>query len=156
MSTTTDVREERLSKEELEALAHPKRPLKQRVGVVLSYVGMAAIVLYCIIPFYWMIVSSLRLPSEGRSTEFIPSPVSIENYQAVFSPAEQLRPFSDQLGDRGRHHDDPDLAVRDHRSVRARSTEVPGQGCGALADHGLLNVSAGCVAAAAAEAVFLD
>jgi multiple sugar transport system permease protein len=47
---------------------------------------MAAIVLYCIIPFYWMIVSSLRQPSEGRSTEFIPSPMSIENYQAVFSP----------------------------------------------------------------------
>ena len=61
-------------------------PSKQRVGVVLSYVGMAAIVLYCIIPFYWMIVSSLRLPTEGRSTEFIPSPTSIENYQAVFSP----------------------------------------------------------------------
>jgi multiple sugar transport system permease protein len=87
MSTTTaEVHEERLSKEELEALAHPKRPLKQRIGVVLSYVGMAAIVLYCIIPFYWMVVSSLRQPSEGRSTEFIPSPMSIENYQAVFSP----------------------------------------------------------------------
>ena len=40
MSTTTDVREEHLSKEEVDALAHPKRPLKQRVGVVLSYVGM--------------------------------------------------------------------------------------------------------------------
>ena len=87
MSTTTDVREERLSKEELEALAHPKRPLKQRVGVVLSYVGMAAIVLYCIIPFYWMVVSSLRIPTEGRSTEFIPSPASLQNFEAVFSPA---------------------------------------------------------------------
>ena len=87
MSTTTaEVHEEHLSKEELEALAHPKRPLKQRIGVVLSYVGMAAIVLYCIIPFYWMVVSSLRLPSEGRSTEVIPSPMSLENYQAVFSP----------------------------------------------------------------------
>ncbi len=76
MSTTTaEVREEHLSKEELEKLAHPKRPLRQRVGVVMSYVGMAAIVLYCIIPFYWMVVSSLRLPGEGRSTEFIPSPV---------------------------------------------------------------------------------
>ena len=43
------------------------------------------IVLYCIIPFYWMVVSSLRLPTEGRSTEFIPNPMSIENYQGVFS-----------------------------------------------------------------------
>jgi multiple sugar transport system permease protein len=86
MSTTTaEVHEEHLSQEELEKLAHPKRPLKQRIGVVASYVGMAAIVLYCIIPFYWMVVSSLRLPTEGRSTEFIPSPMSIENYQGVFS-----------------------------------------------------------------------
>jgi multiple sugar transport system permease protein len=87
MSTTTaEVREEHLSQEELEKLAHPKRPLKQRIGVVLSYVGMAAIVLYCIIPFYWMVVSSLRLPTEGLSTEFIPRPLSVENFQAVFSP----------------------------------------------------------------------
>ncbi|HEY9468427.1 MAG TPA: carbohydrate ABC transporter permease, partial [Propionibacteriaceae bacterium] len=86
MSTTTaDVYEEHLSKEEIEQLAHPKQPLRRRVGVVLSYVGMALIVLYCIIPFYWMIVSAFRDPSEGRSTEFIPSPVSTENYKGVFS-----------------------------------------------------------------------
>ena len=30
-----DVHEAHLSQEEVEALAHPKRPLKQRVGVVL-------------------------------------------------------------------------------------------------------------------------
>jgi multiple sugar transport system permease protein len=87
MSTTAaEVREEHTSQEDIEKLAHPKRPLKERVGVVLSYVGMAAIVLYCVIPFYWMIVSAFRDPSEGRSTEFIPSPASLENFQAVFSP----------------------------------------------------------------------
>jgi trehalose/maltose transport system permease protein len=85
MSTTAEVREAYTPPEEVEKLAHPKRPAKQRIGVVLSYVGMAAIVLYCIIPFYWMIVSSLRLPTEGRSTEFIPSPASLANYQGVFS-----------------------------------------------------------------------
>jgi multiple sugar transport system permease protein len=46
---------------------------------------MGVIVLYCIIPFYWMIVSSLRLPTEGQSTEFIPNPASIANYKGVFS-----------------------------------------------------------------------
>jgi multiple sugar transport system permease protein len=86
MSTTTaEVHEEHTSQEEVERLAHPKRPARQRIGVIASYVGMALIVLYCIIPFYWMVVSSLRLPTEGRSTEFIPSPVSFENYQGVFS-----------------------------------------------------------------------
>jgi multiple sugar transport system permease protein len=87
MSTTAaEVREEHLTPEEVAQLAHPKRPLRQRVGVVMSYVGMGVIVLYCIIPFYWMVVSSLRLPSEGLSTEFIPNPASIENFKAVFSP----------------------------------------------------------------------
>src|SRR4029453_4951815 len=86
MSTTTaEVREEHLSKEEIEKLAHPQRPLRQRVGVVLSYVGMGLIVLYCIIPFYWMVVSAFRDLSEGRSTGFIPRPVSIENFKSVFS-----------------------------------------------------------------------
>lgn len=88
MSTTeaAEVEERQLtSQEELEKLAHPKRPARQRVGVVLSYIGMALIVLYCIIPFYWMVVSSLRIPSEGLSTEFLPNPASVENFQAVFS-----------------------------------------------------------------------
>ena len=93
MSTTTaDVREEHLSKEEVEKLAHPKRPMRQRVGVVFSYIGMGLIVLYCIIPFYWMIVSSLRQPSEGLSTELIPSPASVENYKAVFESGVEATP----------------------------------------------------------------
>lgn len=57
---------------------------RERIGKVLSYVGMAAIVLYCIIPFYWMVVSSLRQPSKGLSTELIPNPISFENFVAVF------------------------------------------------------------------------
>jgi multiple sugar transport system permease protein len=84
-TTTTETTESHLSQEEVEALAHPKRSGRDRFGVVLSYVGMGLIVLYCIIPFYWMIVSSLRLPTEGRSTEFIPNPASIENYKGVFA-----------------------------------------------------------------------
>ena len=77
--------ESHLSDEELERLAHPKPSPKARIGAIAAYVGMGLIVLYCIIPFYWMIVSSLRLPTEGRSTEFIPSPASIENFKGVFS-----------------------------------------------------------------------
>jgi multiple sugar transport system permease protein len=89
MATTTNapVTETRTSQEEVAQLAKPKTSTKARVGMVLSYVGMGLIVLYCIIPFYWMIVSSLRLPTEGRSTEFFPSPASIANYSGVFSGA---------------------------------------------------------------------
>lgn len=84
-ATTPETAEAHLSQEEVEALAHPKRSGRDRFGVVMSYVGMGLIVLYCIIPFYWMIVSSLRLPTEGRSTEFLPNPASIENYKGVFA-----------------------------------------------------------------------
>jgi multiple sugar transport system permease protein len=74
------------SADEVYALAHPKQNRKARIGRIASYVGMAAIVIYCVLPFYWMIVSSLRDPSMGRSTQFIPNPISLENFKAVFSP----------------------------------------------------------------------
>jgi multiple sugar transport system permease protein len=77
--------EAHLSQEEVARLARPKQSPKARIGMIASYVGMALIVLYCIIPFYWMVVSSLRLPTEGRSTEFIPSPVSFQNFSGVFA-----------------------------------------------------------------------
>ena len=84
-TTTPDVKQSGLTTAEVAALAKPKQSPKARVGMVGGYVGMILIVLYCIIPFYWMIVSSLRLPTEGRSTEFIPSPASIENFKGVFA-----------------------------------------------------------------------
>jgi multiple sugar transport system permease protein len=88
MATTTV--ESHLSQDEVAQLAHPKPSPKARIGMIASYVGMGLIVLYCIIPFYWMIISSLRDPSEGRSTEFIPNPVSIENFKGVFSASNQF------------------------------------------------------------------
>ncbi len=85
MATTAPAVESHTSAEEVAALAHPKRPTRMVVGMVLSYVGMGLIVLYCIIPFYWMIVSAFRDPSEGRSTEYFPNPISLGNFQAVFA-----------------------------------------------------------------------
>jgi trehalose/maltose transport system permease protein len=87
MSTTTarEATESQLSQAEVEQLAHPKPSSKVLIGMIASYVGMGLIVLYCIIPFYWMIVSSLRLPNEGRSTELLPNPASVDNFKAVFS-----------------------------------------------------------------------
>jgi len=84
-TTTTAPAQGELSNEELAQLAHPKASGKARAGMIASYVGMGLIVLYCIIPFYWMIVSSLRLPTMGRSTQFIPNPASFANFKGVFS-----------------------------------------------------------------------
>ncbi len=87
MSTTTDPRaaESHLTDEEIAALSHPKQSPKVLIGMIASYVGMGLIVLYCIIPFYWMLVSAFRDPSEGRSTEYFPNPISLGNFEAVFS-----------------------------------------------------------------------
>jgi len=84
-TTTPPVTQDRLSSAEVAELAREKPSGKARVGMIASYVGMGLIVLYCVLPFYWMIISSLRDPSQGRSTQFIPDPVSIENFKGVFS-----------------------------------------------------------------------
>ena len=77
---------DRITEEELNRLSKPPvdwRALLGRAGVV---VGMAFIVLYCLLPFYWMVISSFRLPTMGQSTDFWPNPASLENFRAVFDP----------------------------------------------------------------------
>ena len=73
-----------LSTEELQTLNKPGRTLSSRIGGIASITGIVLIILYCIIPFYWMVVSSLRLPSMGLSNDFWPNPMSIENFKAAF------------------------------------------------------------------------
>jgi multiple sugar transport system permease protein len=56
-------------------------------GKFFSYLGIIVIVVYCLLPFYWMIVSSLRQSEDTFSNEVLPSPVSTENYDSAFDPA---------------------------------------------------------------------
>ncbi|WP_030624145.1 carbohydrate ABC transporter permease [Streptomyces sclerotialus] len=50
--------------------------------------GVAAVVAYCLAPFYWMLVSSLRRTSDIFDNSLLPSPLSLENYRAVFDPSQ--------------------------------------------------------------------
>ena len=50
-----------------------------------STVGIGFIVIYCLAPFYWMVVSSLRPDSEIFENSWWPRHPSLENYGAVFS-----------------------------------------------------------------------
>ena len=50
-----------------------------------STVGIVLIVIYCLAPFYWMVVSSLRTDSEIFENSWWPRHPSLENYEAVFS-----------------------------------------------------------------------
>jgi multiple sugar transport system permease protein len=53
---------------------------------VLPYVGIAAIVVFCLAPFYWMIVSAFRRPSDQFDNAPLPAPWSTENFSGVFRP----------------------------------------------------------------------
>ncbi|NMD46296.1 MAG: carbohydrate ABC transporter permease [Propionibacterium sp.] len=83
---TTTAQESRLTQAELQKLNKPTRDGRYWAGTIAGIAGMTFIIVYCILPFYWMIVSSLRLPEDGRSTDFLPNPVSFQNYVAVFAP----------------------------------------------------------------------
>ena len=74
-----------LTPEELGALQKPNHDSKWWLGRVASVVGMAFIVIYCLVPFYWMVISSFRLPTMGLSNDYFPNPVSLANYPGVFS-----------------------------------------------------------------------
>jgi multiple sugar transport system permease protein len=53
---------------------------------ILPYVGMAVVVAYCLVPFYWMVVSAFRRPADQFDNSALPSPWSLKNFTAVFKP----------------------------------------------------------------------
>jgi len=52
----------------------------------LLQIGIGIIVIYCLAPFYWMVVSAFRRPNDQGQNTLIPQPFSMENFKAVFSP----------------------------------------------------------------------
>jgi multiple sugar transport system permease protein len=52
----------------------------------LLQLGIVVIVIYCLAPFYWMVVSAFRRPNDQGENSWFPSPVSLENFEAVFGP----------------------------------------------------------------------
>ena len=65
--------------------AAPLNKTKRDWGKVFSTVGIVLIVIYCLAPFYWMLVSSLRNDKEIFENSWWPRHPSLENYRAVFS-----------------------------------------------------------------------
>jgi multiple sugar transport system permease protein len=56
-----------------------------RAKRLLSYVGFAAVAVYCLAPFYWMAISAFRRPQDQFDNSIVPSRWSWENFSAVFS-----------------------------------------------------------------------
>jgi multiple sugar transport system permease protein len=55
-----------------------------RIRRWLPLLGIALIVLYCLTPFYWMVVSSLRRPTDQFSNAPLPQRWSLQNFKDVF------------------------------------------------------------------------
>ncbi|MFI6924190.1 carbohydrate ABC transporter permease [Nonomuraea spiralis] len=55
-------------------------------GNTLRRAGIAAVAAYCLIPFYWMVVSAFRRPQDQFDNTPLPAPWSPENLAAVFGP----------------------------------------------------------------------
>jgi multiple sugar transport system permease protein len=68
--------------------ASKRRRSGSRTSTALLYLGIAVMVVYCLAPYYWMVVSSFRRTSDIFSLSPIPSPFSLENYSAVFDPGQ--------------------------------------------------------------------
>jgi multiple sugar transport system permease protein len=62
----------------------PRRSFRRRR--VLPYVGIAVVGIYCLVPFYWMVVSAFRRPQDQFDNAPLPAPWSIDNFSAVFKP----------------------------------------------------------------------
>jgi len=70
-----------------ETSAPPPAIRKQRrftLPTVSLWAGIALISLYCLAPFYWMFVSSLKPSNAILNNELWPSSISFENYKSVF------------------------------------------------------------------------
>jgi len=54
----------------------------------LPYVGVLTVAAYCLAPFYWMLVSSLRRTSDIFDNSLLPSRVSFENYRSLLNASQ--------------------------------------------------------------------
>jgi multiple sugar transport system permease protein len=67
-----------------DVVAAPRQ--KTSWGMIGAYAGIALIIIYCLAPFYWMIVTALRRPNDTFSIAPFPSPMSLDNLADAFNP----------------------------------------------------------------------
>lgn len=85
--TTPEEATSRTSRDEIVKLNKAKASMGSRVGNVLAIVGSILILIYCLIPFYFMIVAALFPDSEGGiKNNLAPFPATFENLASVFDP----------------------------------------------------------------------
>lgn len=65
---------------------HRRRSRRIRPGTVLRYFAMAVLLLYMLVPLYWVLATSLKPEAMTKvwPPAWIPHPLSFENYKVVF------------------------------------------------------------------------
>ncbi len=61
------------------------KPRSRTAATLRTYLGVALIVLWGLVPFYWMLVTSLRDVEFTFASEFWPTHVTMDNFETVFS-----------------------------------------------------------------------
>ena len=59
-----------------------RRRLERTLSV---FVPLGVVIVFLLAPFYWMLVSALRRPSDQFSNALLPMPPSLANLDAAFS-----------------------------------------------------------------------
>lgn len=67
------------------ARGRSSRVVRRRLGAMGTVLSVLGIMVYCLAPFYWMIVSSLKGPNDIFNNDLWPSSPTMLNYKAVFS-----------------------------------------------------------------------
>ena len=83
--TTARAAEQDVDSTDATAEVAAKKPPRGR-GEWLALVGIGVIIIYCLAPFYWMVVSALRRPRDTFETSVIPTPFSVQSFIDVFDP----------------------------------------------------------------------
>jgi multiple sugar transport system permease protein len=63
----------------------PALPKKTPWGQYAAYLGIAVIIIYCLLPFYWMLVTALRRPTDTFDITPVPAPPSFDNFSDTFA-----------------------------------------------------------------------
>ncbi len=63
-----------------------ERVRRERSRLVLFYIGITLFVIFCLAPFAWTLITSLKGPDTiyHRPIEYLPNPVNLVNYQKIF------------------------------------------------------------------------
>lgn len=89
----------------MEAASLPQRPSRAEAGLFsrlkrrrgkegpgfLMWIAVAAVIIFCLFPFYWLINVSLRTGADLSSSSLVPPNPTLANYESIFQNADFIK-----------------------------------------------------------------